>query len=119
VTWTLPEPTLTTPTPLPALLPGWAGQPKWDGFRALLSVDAGRVVLRPRRGTDLAPAFPEIVAGTARLPDKTALDGELVVWSEKRLAFERLQDRLRRRGTVPPGPPTNGPPTSSPSTCYA
>ncbi|WP_159049458.1 hypothetical protein [Streptomyces sp. NRRL WC-3618] len=46
-----------------------------DGFRALVSVDAGRVVLRSRRGTEMVPAFPEVVAGSAQLPDATALDG--------------------------------------------
>ncbi|WTP38875.1 hypothetical protein OG258_49465 [Streptomyces mirabilis] len=70
-----------------------------DGFRALLSVDAGRVVLRSRRGTEMAPAFPEIVAGAAQLLGATALDGELIVWNAAgRLAFERLQNRLARRG---------------------
>ncbi|MFJ9250477.1 ATP-dependent DNA ligase [Streptomyces sp. NPDC101776] len=34
-----------------------------------------------------------------QLPDATALDGELVVWDTAgRLAFERLQNRLARRG---------------------
>jgi ribosomal protein L34 len=65
---TLPEPILATPVPGPALQPGWAGEPKWDGFRALMSVDAGRVVLRSRRGTEMAPAFPEVVAGAERHP---------------------------------------------------
>ncbi|MFD3505144.1 hypothetical protein ACFWWT_45145 [Streptomyces sp. NPDC058676] len=38
-------------------------------------------------------------AGATQLPDATALDGELVVWDAAgRLAFERLQDRLQRRG---------------------
>ncbi|MFF4214580.1 hypothetical protein ACFYZE_35680 [Streptomyces sp. NPDC001796] len=78
---------------------GWAAEPKWDGFRALVSVDSGRVVLRSRRGTEMLPAFPEIGAGAAQLPDATALDGELVVWDTAgRLAFEQLQNRLQRRG---------------------
>ncbi|MFD7409232.1 ATP-dependent DNA ligase [Streptomyces sp. NPDC059866] len=55
-------------------------------------------MLRSRRGTDMAPAFPEIVAASRQLPDATALDGELVVWETGRLAFERLQERLQRRG---------------------
>ncbi|MFF0000590.1 DNA ligase-like domain-containing protein [Streptomyces avermitilis] len=46
-----------------------------DGFRALLSVDAGRVVLRSRRGTEMAASFPEVVAWAVQLPDATALDG--------------------------------------------
>jgi ATP-dependent DNA ligase len=90
---------LSAPVPGPELRPGWAAEPKWDGFRALVSVDAGRVVLRSRRGTEMLPAFPEIGAGAAQLPDATALDGELVVWDTAgRLAFEQLQNRLQRRG---------------------
>ncbi|MEW2290515.1 hypothetical protein [Streptomyces sp. NPDC047841] len=78
---------------------GWAAEPKWDGFRALVSAEAGGVVLRSRRGTEMAASFPEIVAGAAQLPDATALDGELVVWDATgRLAFEQLQHRLARRG---------------------
>ncbi|MEU9446163.1 ATP-dependent DNA ligase [Streptomyces sp. NPDC048304] len=44
-------------------------------------------------------SFPEIVAGAAQLPDEIALDGELVVWDAAgRLSFDRLQNRLARRG---------------------
>ncbi|MEU0008219.1 hypothetical protein ABZ079_29150 [Streptomyces sp. NPDC006314] len=89
MTWTLPEPMLSTPGLTPDLQPGWAAEPKWDGFRALVSVDGGGVVLRSRRGTEMLQAFPEIGAGAAQLPDATALDGELVVWDAAgRLAFE-------------------------------
>ncbi|MDH6521968.1 ATP-dependent DNA ligase [Streptomyces sp. SAI-135] len=63
-----------------------------------MSVDQGQVVLRSRRGTQMAAAFPEVVSGAGQLPDATAFDGELVVWENGRLAFERLQDRLHRRG---------------------
>lgn len=95
--WTLPEPMLAAPVSDPALPDGWAAEGKWDGWRALLSLDAGRLVLRSRNGTDLAPSFPEVRAGAVQLPDATALDGELVVWEGGRLAFERLQGRLQRR----------------------
>ncbi|MFJ9026016.1 hypothetical protein ACIRPU_39530 [Streptomyces sp. NPDC102259] len=47
----------------------------------------------------MGPSFPEVVAGAVQLPDATSLDGELVVWDAAgRLAFERLQNRLARRG---------------------
>lgn len=98
MTWTLPEPMLAAPVPDPALPQGSAAEPKWDGWRALLSVDAGRFVLRSRKGTNLAPAFPEIRSASTQLPDATALDGELVVWESGRTAFERLQGRSQRRG---------------------
>ncbi|MGW7044123.1 hypothetical protein ACWGDT_15655 [Streptomyces avermitilis] len=80
MTRTPPEPMLAAPVSDPALLPGWAGEPKWDGFRAALSVDGGQVALRSRHGTArhgtrMAPAFPEVVAGAAQLPGTTALDG--------------------------------------------
>ncbi|MFM9700158.1 ATP-dependent DNA ligase [Streptomyces europaeiscabiei] len=74
------------------------GRAEVDGWRALVSVEAGHIVLRSRRGTDLLASFPEIEAGSRQLPDATALDGELIVWESERLAFERLQGRLQRRG---------------------
>ncbi|MFD5575309.1 ATP-dependent DNA ligase, partial [Streptomyces cadmiisoli] len=89
MTWTPPEPMLASLVPSPNLPPQHAAEPKWDGFRALLSVDAEQVLLRSRRGTDLAPAFPDIVSAS-RLPDDTAADGEPVVWEAGRLAVERL-----------------------------
>ncbi|MET7887623.1 hypothetical protein ABZU45_27575 [Streptomyces avermitilis] len=49
-----------------------------------------------RRGEEAS--FPEIRSGSRQLPDATALDGELIVWESGRLAFERLQGRLQRRG---------------------
>ncbi|MGW2952817.1 ATP-dependent DNA ligase [Streptomyces eurythermus] len=72
-----------------------------DGFRAQLAVHTnGRVLLRSRQGTDMTSAFPEVrEAALAQLPADTGLDGELVVWESGRLAFERLQQRLARRGT--------------------
>ncbi|MER7309817.1 ATP-dependent DNA ligase [Streptomyces griseoluteus] len=82
----------------PALPDGWAAEVKWDGWRALLSWDVGHLVLRSRRGADLVPGFPELRSGAVQLPDGTALDGEVVVWESGRLAFERLQGRLQRRG---------------------
>ncbi|MFD8440499.1 hypothetical protein ACFV2I_36290 [Streptomyces microflavus] len=97
--WTLPEPMLAEPVNSPALPPGFAAEPKWDGYRALLARYAdGRVVIRSRRGTDMTAAFPEITRAAASLPAgvEFAMDGELVVWEGGRVAFERLQGRLNR-----------------------
>ncbi|MGW5043042.1 ATP-dependent DNA ligase [Streptomyces parvulus] len=96
--WILPEPMLAQPVPDPTLPLGWAAEVKWDGFRAMLSLDAGQLVLRSRNGTPLTPSFPEVRSGAVQLPDATSLDGEIVVWEDGRLAFERLQERLQRRG---------------------
>lgn len=101
MTWMLPEPMLASPVSSPELRPGWAAEPKWDGYRAELARYAnGRVLLRTRRGSDMTAAFPEISAAAAQLPPDMGLDGELVVWDAAgRLSFERLQSRLQRRGT--------------------
>ncbi|MFF2999560.1 hypothetical protein ACFVTC_34210 [Streptomyces sp. NPDC057950] len=56
-------------------------------------------------------------AAVPQLPDATALDGELVVWEQDRLAFKRLQNRLHRLALRPPGPPESGLRTSSRSAC--
>ncbi|WP_234342606.1 hypothetical protein [Streptomyces sp. NRRL B-3648] len=80
---------------------GWAAEPKWDGYRAQLAACAGgRVLLRCRQGTDMTASFPENRAvALSQLPTDIGLDGELVVWERDRLAFERLQQRLARRGS--------------------
>jgi ATP-dependent DNA ligase len=52
--------------------------------------------------------------GAVQLPDATALDGELVVQhAAGRLAFERLQNRLARRGVGAVRAAPEWPPTSS------
>ncbi|RLV64210.1 ATP-dependint DNA ligase [Streptomyces sp. CBMAI 2042] len=97
--WTLPKPMLAEPVNNPVLPPGWAAEPKWDGYRALLARYADRrVIIRSRRGTDMTAAFPEITRAAASFPAgvEFAMDGELVVWEEGRVAFERLQGRLNR-----------------------
>ncbi|MFF9090414.1 ATP-dependent DNA ligase [Streptomyces sp. NPDC014991] len=102
MTWALPEPMLATAVAISDLPEKSAGEPKWDGYRAQLAVFAGGpVLLRSRRGTDMTASFPEIrAAALAQLPEGTGLDGELVAWERNRLAFERLQQRLARRGTA-------------------
>lgn len=54
--------------------------------------------MRSRRGTALTVAFSDIAAAAQRdLPDGgVLLDGELVIWHEGRLAFDRLQRRMNR-----------------------
>ena len=59
-------------------LPGGASfEPKWDGVRAMLGVDArGQVQIRSRTGTDLVAAFPDIATAAAeQLRPGTLVDG--------------------------------------------
>lgn len=94
------EPMLASAVPVLPEASGVAFEPKWDGYRAMVShLEDGAPVVVSRRGTSMAGAFPEIAGAAARdLPPGTTLDGELVIWHGGRLAFTRLQDRLRHRG---------------------
>ncbi|MCZ4103563.1 MULTISPECIES: hypothetical protein [Streptomyces] len=95
--WTLPEPILAAPVMSSSLPVNYAAEPKWEGYRAPVAHYAdGHVVIRSRRGTLMTTALPEITAAASALPADVALDGELIVWEDGRLAFERLQGRLNR-----------------------
>jgi ATP-dependent DNA ligase len=95
------EPMLAAPTASPQLSTGWAAEPKWDGFRALLARDAGgEVQLVSRSGRSLSESFPEIADAALALPSglgNVVFDGELVIWNEGRLDFKLLLKRHGRR----------------------
>ncbi|MCX5355615.1 ATP-dependent DNA ligase [Streptomyces mirabilis] len=95
--WRLPETMLAKAVDeLPS--GDFAYEAKWDGFRAILSHDPhGAVEIRSRQRTLLNNGFPEIVQAAARDLPPVILDGEVVIWHEDRLAFERLLRRLNRR----------------------
>ncbi|MGF0118771.1 ATP-dependent DNA ligase [Promicromonospora sp. Marseille-Q5078] len=84
--------------PASSALPGGARfEPKWDGYRGVISKVGDRVGVWSRRGTDLTSTFPEIAAAAGeQLASGTVLDGELVVWSGGRLDFGALQERMGR-----------------------
>jgi ATP-dependent DNA ligase len=73
----------------------WQYEPKWDGFRCLLSRDGSRVDLRSKSGEDLARYFPEVVAAALALkPARFTLDGEIVVPQGKSFSFDALLQRI-------------------------
>lgn len=87
---------------------GWAFEHKWDGYRALLYADRGRLRLLSRRHIDYTSRVPELAAlapevGSLRL----ILDGELVALiAGGRPSFQALQLRLGPRlGPKPSGEP--------------
>ncbi len=76
---------------------GWLFEVKYDGFRLLAGKEAGKVVLRYRRGGDATAVFPEIALALAALPaDDLVLDGEVVVPdAHGRPRFQLLQQRFQ------------------------
>jgi DNA ligase D-like protein (predicted ligase) len=67
---------------------------KWDGTRCLLFARSKEVRLQNRRGTDITSRYPELLSiHKATKAKDVILDGELVVLSGGKPAFNRLQQR--------------------------
>jgi DNA ligase-1 len=76
----------------------WQAEWKWDGIRVQLLHHAGRVELWSRGEERITDAFPELALLAGRLPEGTALDGELLAHSgHQPLDFQALQTRLGRK----------------------
>ena len=79
--------------------PNFAYEPKWDGFRCIISRDGDRIELGSRGQKPLTVYFPEVVGAlTGWLPDGVVLDGELIVRSgvpgAERLDWTALSSRI-------------------------
>jgi bifunctional non-homologous end joining protein LigD len=81
---------LATPWPKPFDDEDWWFEVKWDGYRAIVGSEMGRVRARSRRGLDLIGRFPELA--TLDVPDGVVLDGEVVAFDDGgRPSFSALQ----------------------------
>ena len=79
--------------------PGLLYEPKWDGFRAIISFDGTSVEIGSRGSKPLTRYFPELVdALTSQLAQPCVLDGEIVVRAgtpgAERLDWETLSQRI-------------------------
>ena len=86
------EPMLATRWQKPFDDSGWWFEVKWDGYRAIISNEGGRLRARSRRGIDLLGPFPELEL--LPIPDGVVLDGEIVAFDpEGRPSFSMIQRR--------------------------
>ena len=90
------RPMLAVAGALPASDDDWAYEVKWDGIRAILFVEGGRVRVQSRNELDLSASFPELATVGESLGMTTCvLDGEIVALGEDgRPSFSRLQHRM-------------------------
>lgn len=73
----------------------YAFEPKLDGWRATVSVAAGRLVVRTRNGRDVTASLPELrPLEEAFFGRSVVLDGELVAQSGTPSSFYRLSGRM-------------------------
>jgi bifunctional non-homologous end joining protein LigD len=100
-------PVLAASAPAVPIGAGFAFEPKWDGFRTLVKIDAtGRCRLVSRHGRIWTDAFPELSHIGRTVTGPAVLDGETIVMGEDgRPSFERLSARLAR-GRGPRRPAT-------------
>jgi bifunctional non-homologous end joining protein LigD len=78
----------------------YAFEVKWDGVRALVRIETGRLSLTSRTGRDITMQYPELRALGPELGARPALlDGEIVAFDEQgKPSFELLQSRIHLTG---------------------
>jgi ATP-dependent DNA ligase len=87
----LPDPMLSRAGPLP-IGDEWSFEPKWDGFRAIVSTQ-NELRIRSRRGWNMTAILPELRG----LPAGLVLDGELVAWRKDEPYFPYICRRVLNR----------------------
>ena len=90
------KPMLAVAGPLPTDDENWAFEIKWDGIRAILFVEGGRVRAQSRNDLDVTVSYPELADIGKFLGMTTCVvDGEIVAPGEDgRPSFSRLQRRM-------------------------
>jgi len=100
------SPMLATLVEQPFDDPAWVFEVKWDGYRAIASIDAaGTLTLMSRNGLDLLARFPDLAGiGEAFRSLPIVADGEICVLDENgRSSFQALQRYMKApRGKKPP-----------------
>jgi ATP-dependent DNA ligase len=74
---------------------GWLYEPKWDGFRAICFRDGDETYIQSRDLKPLDRYFPELAEPLrANLPERSVVDGEIVIAGPDGLEFESLLLRI-------------------------
>jgi bifunctional non-homologous end joining protein LigD len=89
------HPMLATSIDEPFDGPDWLFEIKWDGYRAIAFLEAGKLRLVSRNQNELTPRYPELKDLPKFVHAKTAiLDGEVVALDEEgRASFSLMQQR--------------------------
>ena len=80
----------------------WLHEAKWDGYRIVATVAAGKVRLWSRNAIDWTRKLPELAAAIESLNLQNAqFDGEMIVVQDGRDNFSALQSRLGAQTKAP------------------
>ncbi|HEU4555456.1 MAG TPA: DNA ligase D [Chitinophaga sp.] len=87
------KPTMATLVDAPFNREGWLFEPKWDGYRAIASVQNGKVDLYSRNHLSFNKDYVPIVKAVEKISHNVVLDGEVVVLDSKGNSnFQALQN---------------------------
>jgi bifunctional non-homologous end joining protein LigD len=79
----------------------WCFETKWDGWRALVYIDGGRLKVRTRSGRQVSDALPELEGLVDALGERSAiLDGELIACQDGAVDFYLLAPRMLHTGRM-------------------
>lgn len=99
------SPMLATAIDAPFDDPKWFFELKWDGYRALVRIEAdGTVAIASRNGNDFTAKFAELASLAEGFVERPLIvDGEIVVLDDEgKPSFGALQERLDRFGRANP-----------------
>lgn len=90
------QPMLATLIDAPFDNPDWVFESKWDGFRVVASVEAGKATLYSRNGEVVTDRYAPVAKALERLHHDGVIDGELVALDDHgKSRFQLLQNAQR------------------------
>ena len=90
------QPMLATLTDAPFDDRDWVFETKWDGFRMIADIVAGKVILYSRNGKIISDSYRDVAKALEKVRSDAALDGELVALdAQGNSHFQLLQNALQ------------------------
>lgn len=73
---------------------------KFDGIRALIFINKGKIIIKSRRGIILNDIYPELLDIKNLSEDVCIFDGEIVLIKNGKPSFSKLQERMKLKNDV-------------------
>lgn len=90
------QPVLATLIDAPFDDAGWVFETKWDGFRMVACIEAGKVTLYSRNGKIVSDNYMPVAKALEKIGHDAVIDGELVALDARGISrFQLLQNALR------------------------
>ena len=80
---------------------GWVFEDKYDGFRMVATIEAGKVTLYSRNGKIISHSYIEVAQALEGVKGDAVIDGELVALDENGVShFQLMQNALRHEAKL-------------------